>query len=68
MNKTKRLSRKLSLETQTLRVLTDAELTGVAGGFTHSAWSMCISNGEGNDCYSNTGDCATVQPRPTRRC
>ena len=67
MARTRSLKHKLTLETQTVRVLSDTDLKSVAGGFSQSAWSMCVSNGEGNDCYSNMGDCSTMQPRPSRR-
>ncbi len=64
MGKTKTLSTRLALEVETVRVLTDAELSGAHGGFTHSNWSMCISNGENNDCHSVLGDCETASQRP----
>lgn len=65
MGKMRTLSSKLVLETETVRVLTDAELSGAHGGFTHSNWSMCISNGENNDCHSVLGECETASQRPT---
>ena len=63
MSATKTSIKKLALQTEILRVLTDAELAGVAGGFTASNWSMCVSNGEGNDCHSVVGECPTAPPR-----
>lgn len=59
------MSKKLALRAETIRVLSTAELVGVNGGFTQSQWSMCISNGKGNDCHSNIGDCETA-PRRTK--
>lgn len=55
--------KKLALRAETIRVLTVDELSGAHGGFTQSVWSMCISNGQGNDCHSNIGDCSTAPKR-----
>lgn len=64
MSTNKTLSKKLSLSTQTLRVLTPDELNGIAGGAGDSNQSICIGNGKTNQANSVLGYCPTIRPQP----
>ena len=63
MSKPNNLARKLSLETETVRVLAASELVGVSGGAGDSVQSVCIGNGEGNRTRSALGYCPTATRR-----
>ncbi len=67
MREQKPLSNKLSLQTETLRVLTDDEIALVAGGYEPSYFSGCVSNGENADCRSAMGHCPTLPPLTAKR-
>src|SRR4051812_29442827 len=72
MGKAKTLSKKLTLATETLRVLDGDDLAGAMGGEGPLSWfSACISNGKGADCRSAMGGrCDSTTPEgqgnPTR--
>jgi len=72
MSKMTNVTKKLSLETETLRVLAASDLDAVVGGAGDSVQSVCIGNGEGNDTHSALGYCPTNRntdrkPPPPRR-
>lgn len=68
MREHKPLSNKLSLQTETLRVLTDDEIVLVVGGaYEPSYLSGCVSNGEHADCRSVMGHCPTLPPLTATR-
>jgi hypothetical protein len=67
MSKSNKLAKKLSLNTETLRILSDNELDGANGGAVSvQSWIVCPSAGgncqsaQGN-CPSANGDCRSVQ-------
>jgi len=59
MSKLTNVSKNLSLETETLRVLAASDLDGVVGGVGDSVQSVCIGNGQDNDTHSALGYCPT---------
>ena len=61
----KNITKKLVLVTEQVRVLTDAEMDLVGGGFGGSFVSICVSNGPDNDCRSVAGECRTLPPLTT---
>lgn len=63
MSKAKTLAKKLTLTTETVRVLEGDDLAGVAGGDGPLSWfSACVSNGKGADCRSALGRCDSTTP------
>ncbi len=72
MSKLTNVTKKLSLETETLRVLAASDLDGVVGGVGDSVQSVCIGNGQDNDTHSALGYCPTNgktdrKPPPPKR-
>ena len=59
MNSNK-LSKKLSLNSETVRTLSATELDLVVGGNGDSIQSVCIGNGRTNDTRSAIGYCPTM--------
>ncbi len=64
MGKAKTLAKKLTLATETVRVLDADELDGAAGGGGPLSWfGPCVSNGETADCRSAMGGrCDSTTP------
>ena len=64
MSNTTSLSKKLSLSTETVRMLSASELDTVVGGNGDSIQSVCIGNGRTNDTRSAIGYCPTATATP----
>lgn len=63
MGKAKGLAKKLTLTTETIRVLDASELDVVGGAGGPLSWfAPCISNGAGADCRSALGKCDSTTP------